>query len=103
MNNDIIKAFFGNNHSRIWKFKGSVSGDDHISQITEKFATAIGTNLVDCNVVRIAGSWYAHTKNMIDIDSDEFQHFIDLPLTEPEIEEESSGEESSGEQDAGQI
>lgn len=99
MNVNIIKAYFGDS-GIVWRYKSSIDVGDPIIAITAKFIQAIGDNQIDCNVVNIAGSWYAHTHATAVVQDENFEHFVDLPIPELMIEEieeiEEIGESHAG-------
>jgi hypothetical protein len=79
-----LQELFGTEPSRIYEFNGSVpEGSDPVAHITEAFATAAGTNLINCTVTQLFGSWLVYTKET-EVASDTFRLVAELPLPEPE-------------------
>jgi hypothetical protein len=87
MNPKTLQELFGNEIGRIYAFDGSIPQDENPQvHITEAFATAAGTNLVDCVVTQLSGAWLVYTRNT-QVDSDTFRLCVELPL--PEVVEET--------------
>ena len=82
-----LQEIFGNDVGRVYTFTGVVpEGSDPEAYITEAFATAAGTNLINCIVTQILGSWLVYTKES-EVTSDSFALVVELPLPEPEVPE----------------
>ena len=82
-----LQEIFGTEPSRIYAFVGSVpEGIDPVAHITEAFATAAGSTLVDCVVTQIFDSRLVYTRNT-EVTSDSFSLVAELPLPEPEVVE----------------
>jgi hypothetical protein len=87
MTSEQLQEIFGNEPARIYSFTGSVpEGSDPVAYITEEFATAAGTNLVDCVVTQLSGSRLVYTRNT-EVTSATFRLVVELPLPEPEVVE----------------
>ena len=82
-----LQELFGTEPGRIYAFVGSVpDGSDPVAYITEAFATAAGSNLVDCVVTQLFGNQLVYTRNT-EVTSDTFVLVAELPLPEPEVVE----------------
>lgn len=82
-----LQEIFGNDVGRVYEFTGIITEDsDPEVYITEAFATAVGSNLINCIVTRIFGSWLVYTKES-EVTSDTFRLIVELPLPEPEVPE----------------
>ena len=80
-----LQELFGTDPGRIYIFTESVpEGIDPVAHITEAFATAAGTNLINCTVTQIFGSWLVYTKET-EVTSNTFGLVVELPLPEPEV------------------
>lgn len=87
MTSEQLQEIFGNEVGRVYTFTGSIPEDsDPDVYITEAFATAAGTNLINCIVTQIFGSWLVYTKES-EVTSDTFSLAVELPLPEPEVPE----------------
>jgi hypothetical protein len=81
-----LQEIFGTEPGRIYSFTGSVpEGSDPVEHITEEFATAAGSSLIDCVVTQLSGSRLVYTRNT-EVTSDTFRLIVELPLPEPEPE-----------------
>jgi len=81
-----LQEIFGTEPGRIYAFTGSVpEGSDPVAHITEAFATAAGSNLVDCVITQLFDSRLVYTRNT-EVASDSFNLVVELPLPEPEPE-----------------
>jgi hypothetical protein len=80
-----LQELFGTETGRVYAFDGSVpAGEEPIAAITEEFATAAGTNLVDAVVTNIGGAWAVYTRNTI-VTDEKFRLVVELPLPVEEI------------------
>lgn len=91
-----LQELFGTEVGRVYAFTGGIPNDtDPQVHITESFATAAGTNLIDCVVTNFGSGWLVYTRNTT-VTSDEFMLLVELPLPEPEVveglQEEQQGE-----------
>jgi hypothetical protein len=87
MTSEQLQEIFGNEVGRVYEFTDSVPEDsDPDVYITEAFATAAGSNLINCIVTHIFGTWLVYTKES-EVTSDKFTLIVELPLPEPEIPE----------------
>ena len=81
-----LQELFGTDRARVYEFTASVPEDSNpIAHITEAFATAAGTNLINCIVTEVSGNWLVYTKET-EVTSDKFTLVVELPLPEPEPE-----------------
>jgi hypothetical protein len=81
-----LQEIFGTEPGRIYAFVGSVpEGSDPVAHITEAFATAAGSNLVDCVITQLFDNRLVYTRNT-EVASDMFNLVVELPLPEPEPE-----------------
>lgn len=82
-----LQEIFGTEPGRIYAFTGSVpEGSDSVAHITEAFATAAGSNLIDCVVTHLFNTRLVYTRNT-QVTSDSFSLVVELPLPEPEVVE----------------
>jgi hypothetical protein len=87
-----LQELFGTEVGRVYAYTGGVPNDtDPQVHITESFATAAGTNLIDCVVTNFGSGWVVYTRNTT-VTNDEFMLLVELPLPEPEIVEEQQEE-----------
>lgn len=87
MTSEQLQELFGTENGRVYSFTGGIPENENPQvHITESFATAAGTNLVDCVVTNFGSGWLVYTRN-ITVTSDEFMLLVELPLPEPEVEE----------------
>lgn len=84
MTNYEIQGLFGKEPARIYIYRGEITSENQIEEITLDFARAAGTNLVDSVVTQIDGSWMVYTRNTT-VTDDNFELFMELPLEEPVI------------------
>jgi len=90
-----LQELFGTEVGRVYAYTGGVPNDtDPQVHITESFATAAGTNLIDCVVTNLGSGWLVYTRNTT-VTNDEFMLLVELPLPEPEIEEEQQEQEGT--------
>ena len=83
-----LQELFGTESARVYEFTAEVPEDSNpIAHITEAFATAAGTNLINCIVTEVSGNWLVYTKET-EVTSDKFTLVVELPLPEPEPEPE---------------
>ena len=88
MTSEQLQELFGNEVGRVYAYTGGTPENENPQvHITESFATAAGTNLVDCVVTNFGSGWLVYTRN-ITVTSDEFMLLVELPLPEPEVVEE---------------
>lgn len=80
-----LQEIFGKEPATIYIYDGIVD-DEPTVEITEAFATAAGTNLVDCVVSQFDSTWFVYTRNTV-VEDDLFRLVITLPLPEPELPE----------------
>ena len=81
-----LQELFGTEPARVYEFNDSVpEGSDPVAHITEAFATAAGTNLINCIVTQAFGNWLVYTRET-EVTSDTFRLVVELPLPEPEPE-----------------
>ncbi len=81
-----LQELFGTDPARVYEFTASVPEDSNpVAHITEAFATAAGTNLINCIVTEVSGNWLVYTKET-EVTSDKFTLVVELPLPEPEPE-----------------
>ena len=93
-----LQEIFGNEVGRVYEFTGSIpEGSDPDAYITEAFATAAGSNLINCIVTHIFGTWLVYTKES-EVTSDKFTLVVELPLPEPEVPEVPAEPETQPEQ-----
>jgi hypothetical protein len=82
-----LQELFGTDPARVYEFTASVPEDSNpVAHITEAFATAAGTNLINCIVTEVSGNWLVYTKET-EVTSDKFTLLVELPLPEPEVPE----------------
>jgi hypothetical protein len=80
-----LQELFGTETARVYEFNDSVpEGSDPVAHITEAFATAAGTNLINCIVTQVFGNWLVYTRET-EVASDTFRLVVELPLPEPEV------------------
>jgi hypothetical protein len=80
-----LQELFGTEPARVYEFNDSVpEGSDPVAHITEAFATAAGTNLINCIVTQAFGNWLVYTRET-EVTSDTFRLVVELPLPEPEV------------------
>ena len=80
-----LQELFGTQPARVYEFNDSVpEGSDPVAHITESFATAAGTNLINCIVTQVFGNWLVYTRET-EVTSDIFGLVVELPLPEPEV------------------
>ena len=80
-----LQELFGTEPARIYRFNSSVPEDSNpVAYITQEFATAAGTNLINCIVTQLFGNWLVYTKET-QVTSDIFALVAELPLPEPEV------------------
>lgn len=92
-----LQELFGTEVGRVYAYTGGTpENEDPQEHITHAFATAAGTNLVDCVVTNFGSGWLVYTRN-ITVTNDEFMPLVELPLPEPEVEEEVVEEQQEGE------
>jgi hypothetical protein len=95
-----LQELFGTEVGRVYSYTGATpENEDPTEHITHAFATAAGTNLVDCVVTHFGSGWLVYTRNTT-ITNDEFMPLVELPLPEPE-EEEQQQEHQQEEQQGG--
>ena len=83
-----LQELFGTESARVYEFTAEVPEDSNpIAHITEAFATAAGTNLINCIVTEVSGNWLVYTKET-EVTSDKSTLVVELPLPEPEPEPE---------------
>ena len=100
MTSEQLQEIFGNEVGRVYTFTGDVPEDsDPDVYITEAFATAAGSNLINCIVTHIFGTWLVYTKES-EVTSDKFTLVVELPLSEPEVPEVPAEPETQPEQSA---
>jgi hypothetical protein len=81
-----LQELFGTDPARVYEFTASVPEDiNPVAHITEAFATAAGSNLINCIVTEVSGNWLVYTKET-EVTSDKFTLVVELPLPEPEPE-----------------
>lgn len=101
MKPELLQQFFGTETAKIYFFDGSVpAGEDVSAYVTEEFAKAAGTNLINCVVTTLQESILVYAHNDYGISDSQFRFYIDLPLPEPEVTPETppSDPGSGGEQ-----
>lgn len=82
-----LQELFGTEKGRVYSFTGGApEGSDPNVHITEEFATAAGTNLVDCVITHFGGRWLVYTRNT-EVTTSNFALLVELPLPVPEVEE----------------
>jgi hypothetical protein len=82
-----LQEIFGSEVGRVYAFTDIVPEDsDPEVYITEAFATAAGSNLINCIVTHLFGTWLVYTKES-EVTSDKFTLLVELPLPEPELPE----------------
>jgi hypothetical protein len=87
MTSEQLQEIFGNEIGRVYSFTDSIpEGSDPQVHITEAFATAAGSNLINCIVTHIFGTWLVYTKEST-VTSDKFTLLVELPLPVPEVPE----------------
>lgn len=93
MNLQKLEELFGTEPAKLYMFNDSVPTDiDPVAHITEIFAVAAETNLINCVVTQIFGNWLVYTKES-EITDDNFVLVCDFPLPQPEVEsQEPEGE-----------
>lgn len=85
MTPQLLQELFGTESGRVYAFDGSVpEGKEPVVEITEDFATAAGTNLVDAVVTNVGGAWVLYTRNTV-VEDEKFRLVVELPLPEPEL------------------
>lgn len=95
-----LQELFGTEPARIYTFTASVPEDSNpVAHITEAFATAAGTNLINCIVTQAFGTWLVYTRET-EVTSDTFILAGELPMPEPEPEPEEPTQPSEGESNA---
>lgn len=81
-----LQELFGTETARIYMFNGSVPEDSNpVAHITQEFATAAGTNLINCIVTQIFGNWLVYTRET-QVTSDTFALVVELPLPEEPVQ-----------------
>ena len=81
-----LQELFGTEPARIYTFTASVPENSNpVAHITEAFAIAAGTNLINCIVTEVRGNWLVYTRET-EVTSDTFMLVGELPLPEPEPE-----------------
>lgn len=87
MTSEQLQEIFGNEVGRVYSFTDSIpENSDPDAYITEVFATAAGSNLINCIVTRIFDTWLVYTKEST-VTSDKFTLLVELPLPVPEVPE----------------
>lgn len=88
MNKDLLQQLFGSEPAKIYVYVGElVDGDSQVENITHKFATAAGTNLISCVVTNLQGTNLVYTKEDYNINDENFIFFVDLPLPPEPVRE----------------
>lgn len=91
-----LQELFGTEVGRVYSYTDSIpENKDATEHITHAFADAAGTNLVDCLVTHFGLGYLVYTRN-ITITSDKFSLVVELPLPEPEVQQEEHQEEHQG-------
>ena len=86
MKPELLQQLFGKEVAKVYVFDGSIPEDsDFASFVTEEFAKAAGTNLINCVVTTIQGTNLVYTHTDYEIEEGQFRFYIDLPLPEPEV------------------
>ena len=93
-----LQELFGTEPARVYAFIAEVPEDSNpVAHITEAFATAAGTNLINCIVTEVRGNWLVYTRET-EITSAEFALVVELPLPELELEPEPEPEPEATEE-----
>jgi len=93
-----LQELFGTEVGRVYSYTGATpENEDPTEHITHAFATAAGTNLVDCVVTHFGSGWLVYTRHTT-VTNEEFMLLVELPLPEPEEEQQ---EEQHQEQQGG--
>lgn len=101
MKPELLEQLFGKETAKIYFFDGVIPEGEELSAfVTEEFAKAAGTNLINCVVTTIQESTLVYTHTDYGISDEKFRFYIDLPLPEPEVTPEVPPNEpdSGGEQ-----
>lgn len=90
MKPELLQQLFGIETAKVYIFDGSIPDDSNFTAyVTEEFAKAAGTNLINCIVSSVQGITVVYTQDNIQIEEGQFRLYIDLPLPEPlEVPEE---------------
>ena len=86
MTPSVFEQLFGTAPAKVYEFRGSVDGiEDPDAYITELFATAVGTNLVECVITSLQSRWFVYTTQDLPVTGNDFVLVAVLPLPIPEI------------------
>ena len=86
MKPELLQQLFGKETAKVYIFYGAIPEDsDFATFVTEEFAKAAGTNLINCIVSSVQGITVVYAQTDIQLEEGQFRFYIDLPLPEPEV------------------
>lgn len=86
MKPELLQQLFGKETAKVYIFDGTIPEDSTFSAfVTEEFAKAAGTNLINCIVSSVQGITVVYAQTDILLGEGKFRFYVDLPLPEPEV------------------